>query len=157
MYRGQPGQEVHFGGLRRLSDGQPFDTPIVVLVKRSGHPIVPSLSPNTMSLPGFYTFHPAAEETDADTVTLYPVADDLMSFEKSYEPRQGIVTPSPSLVGRSAVSKLELLGMIQAMTPTPGTSVWVSALLEYDPVPVTPELLVGLHRAFPKLFTINPL
>lgn len=100
-------------------------------------------------------YYPESHETDTESVTFQFNGTGAKTEAITYEPKPGSITLPKPIAGLEAIARIEFLELIASETPQEFTAIWVNALLQHDPIPLTPGILAGLNRAFPRLFTLH--
>lgn len=154
MIRNAPGQEVSVTLLNSDGSYHVGTNDVSIMVKRRGLSAKQGQGTMEMVFYSGFVYYPIQQETDTEQVTFFFTGSNILPQDRQFEPKPGIIEPPKSLTGKEAISRIELLEMIATVTPMVGTELWLEALMQSDPIPLSPKILSGLNRAFPSLFKL---
>ena len=155
MIRNAPGQEVCVslmsvtGGYLQSAFG------INVSVKRRGLPLAKGAGIFELLETGKFCYYPQPGETDSESVTFFFSGGNAILKEVTFHTQPGTIEPPPNLTGKDCISRVEFLEMTADETVFGSMGAWVAGLLHHDPIPLTPRILAGLNRAYPRLFKLT--
>lgn len=154
MIRNAPGQEIGVALLDVDGGYHCGQSNVLVTVKKRG--LAPESGQGALEMLhyGQFIYYPTAGETDTDYLAVFFHGGKLIPQCVQCQTAPGTVEPPPAIGGKASISRVEFLEITASETVFGSMGAWLSGLLQHDPIPLTPKILTGLNRAYPRLFKL---